>query len=152
VNNESSKLAEQFRRTGVLAFCQNCGAVKSDYRKICKACGSNPRESDRIFARSILMSSQQYYLASKEWKSKTAAQNRNFIESELLPGLIEKASCLQNGKSVSFDPKEEEKWMTVVALEKHNKMPVSLAVFLVSIFLALLILVIFFVKRFFLAK
>ena len=95
------------------------------------------------------MSTEQYYMGSKEWESRTSEENSIYIERELLPKLIENALCLRSGKEASFAAEDEEEWMKVIAHQRRARTPKSLAIFLTAIFMFVLVLLVLFIKRFF---
>ena len=140
---------QEFRKAGVLAFCAKCGERKSDYRKACKSCGLNPRKDNRLLARSILMSTEQYYIQSTTWKARTPKENADFIEREIVPALIDHATLLKDGKEVNFGYENENRWMQRIESEKGRKLPKSLGCFMVVLYTFIIGIIFLFVRRFF---
>jgi hypothetical protein len=134
-----------FRKSGVLAFCPRCGALKAEYRKPCKSCGLNPRSEDSDLARAILMSTEQYYMRSNDWEARTPVENAHVIETEIIPNLIEKASILSDRREVVFNPEEESYWTQRIRAEKQRKPPKSFGCFLVTLYVIIGVVVILFI-------
>ena len=87
------------------------------------------------------------HVFEKEWAGRTPAENRSYIEKELLPKLIEEnAMRLCRREEALFAPEEEKLWTQIVAREKKRKMPISLGIFLAVVFALILITIILFVR------
>jgi hypothetical protein len=121
---DSSQAVEQFRKKGLVAFCPNCGAQKAEAREVCKTCKASPREDVGVFARSMLMSTEKWYLREK-WKGLTPEENKAHVEREILPEIIAKADTIRNGGAATFDEKEERYWTNRITRKLKQKMPLS---------------------------
>jgi uncharacterized membrane protein YvbJ len=140
---------EQFRQSGRLAFCPSCGSKKNSYRAKCKTCGFNPQSEDRALARSIMLSTEQYYLKSDDWKNRTPKDNIDFISSNLVQRLVYASEQLKSGMKDVFDPEEEVFWIRKIVREKKVKMPWSLGCFLAALYIISATIVVLFFKVFF---
>jgi hypothetical protein len=119
---DSSQVAEQFRKNGSVAFCPNCGVQKSQARQRCKGCKASPRKDVSLFVRSMLMSTEKWYLREK-WKKLTPEENKAHVEREILPEIIAKANVIRNGGAITFDEEEEKYWTGRITRELQQKMP-----------------------------
>lgn len=137
---------ERFRKSGLLAFCPNCGEIKPECRKVCKTCGVNPRKDDLVLARSILLSTEQFYMRSNKWKAKSPEENRSLIERDIIPILVEKANLLRSRSKISFE--EEDYWMARIAKGKKQKVPKTFVFFLFALFSAVAIILFLFLRHF----
>ncbi|HYG36123.1 MAG TPA: hypothetical protein VEC99_15135, partial [Clostridia bacterium] len=109
-------------------------------RSTCRRCGCNPRADDLLLARSILMSTEQYYLLSKAARGKSPAENAARIETEIIPQLLAKRDDLANGHSVVFGADEEIRCTEMVRHARKLKFPKTLGLFLVLLYGSILIL------------
>ncbi len=148
-HNDRERLLDEFRKRGVLAFCPVCGATKAGFRNKCRSCGYRPQNNYRGLAKSILMSTEQYYLRGEEWAHKTPAQNTDHIEKEIVPKLIAQASALRGGKTINFAPDEEDHWVRRFSAAKPQKPPKSLLLFLAVLYALVIGVAVFFLKHFF---
>jgi len=146
METDAQSLFEVFRKSGVLAFCPKCGATKSDYRLACKSCQAKPKGDDILLARSIMMSTQGYYMRSKECNARTPEENRSLIEREIIPNLLDTASRLRRGEPVTFDTDDEQYWVKEIAAGRRQERPKSLIGCLVALYSIIIILVILFLK------
>ena len=135
---------DYYRRKGRLAFCPRCGERKKNYYAKCPACEFKPKSIETL-ARSIVLSTEQYYFRSDAWEHRTPSENGKFIEVNLIPQLERIAKSLQSGGSFPHSA-EEDYWIERFRSKKKQRMPLSLACFLVLVFGGLLASIVLFVK------